>query len=743
MSDFRETLKKNNCLAFYLAVIFLFNILFLFFPLLNVFGFEFSFINSVLMVFISGIYTIKLFLRHPEFLKNIDLTIKKLLLAFSAFLIIPVLVFLIHSFLTIICSLGDGFLFYLVITIPSVFIGSGLGLFTFAYFKKYCVISFIVIVILIISIALLEFYFNPQVYFFNPVFGYFPGTIYDEGIKISEKLIIYRIINLLFFAGLFFFIFRLMKEEQLRFKKQLLLTTIIVAGLFIFFSPQFGFSTTNQKLRQELKKHFETEHFQIYYAAEIPDQLAEKITVEHEYYFYQLRNFFGLTPKHKIISYVFYSNDQKGKLFGSANADVSKPWLHQIYISADSYVQTLKHELAHVFTAGFGTGIFKVADGLNPALIEGAAVAADPVYDDNTIHFMAALAYKNNYKINVERLFKGLNFFSKVSSLSYIYAGSFSKFLIDKYGIEKFEKFYSDMDFSAIYNLPIGQVVDEYYNFLDSVKVGQNIDKANYYFGRQTIFQKVCPRYVAERLKIAGDYFSKKKYIEAKKNFEEILKTTNSYSALAGISTVLVKTGRKSEAIKLLKDSISGYKNTAYYYNLELLSADLEAENSNYNSADSVYEKLVVQNPNRVLFNLAELRLNLLKDTLIIKKYLTGSDSTKFAILKNLNAKNYVYCSFPALINLSQITKADNKDFFSLFDKIFRVTDYESSYAVYKLSQFMMDNMNLIKARELAALSLQYQGDENFSEILKANFKKADWLYYKADSILLSLRYSK
>jgi hypothetical protein len=73
-------------------------------------------------------------------------------------------------------------------------------------------------------------------------------------------------------------------------------------------------------------------------------------------------------------------------------------------------------------------------------LIEGIAMAADPQYGENNIDFMAALAYNNGYKADLNRIYSHYNFFSQNSSLSYIYAGSFTKYLIDTYGIEKFKK---------------------------------------------------------------------------------------------------------------------------------------------------------------------------------------------------------------------------------------------------------------------------------------------------------------
>lgn len=496
MKPFTIILKNNRSLLIYLIVIFVLNILFLFLPLLNVFGFEFSLANSIILFFVSGIYIINYFENLPGLSEFSKPELKNTGLTFIVFLIIPLLVSLFYSSFTMICSLKDGFLFYLVITVPSVILGSSVGLLVFTFFRKFRILIFIILTILILTIPLFEFYCNPQVYFFNPVFGFFPGTIYDEGIKVTAKLILYRLLNLMFFSSIVLLVLKSLKKS---FPKIFIAVyTIAISALFFYLSPVFGFSTTNSSLQKELSVNFKTAHFNIYFSTDIPNSLAKEIILEHEYDYKILTKFFELQPQGRITSYVFDSSEQKGKYFGSVNADVAKPWLKQVYVSADSYDQTLRHELAHVFTANFGTGIFKVADRLNPAMIEGAAVAAAPFDGDNTIHYMAKLAYQNGYKIKIEHLFRGLNFFGSVSSLSYIYAGSFSKFLIDNFGVIKFEELYSNLNFKEVYKEPVDKITHAYYNFLDSLQIDKNINKAHYYFGRQTIFQKVCPRYVGK-----------------------------------------------------------------------------------------------------------------------------------------------------------------------------------------------------------------------------------------------------
>ncbi len=205
-------------------------------------------------------------------------------------------------------------------------------------------------------------------------------------------------------------------------------------------------------------------------------------------------------------------------------------------------------------------------------------MAADPIYDENDIHFMAALAYHFGYKTDLKNLFNFLSFFKQTSSVSYIFAGSFSKFLIDKYGIEKYKRLYSDLDFEKIYGTSIDTLNMDYTGFLDKINTKGNADKAYYYFGRKSIFYKVCPRYIADRLNKAWDLYNQKKYGEAKNIFEEIFKLGENYGALIGMAECESELNKNEEAIDLLQKNISFYQKSAYYYNIEFSLADLQVK---------------------------------------------------------------------------------------------------------------------------------------------------------------------
>lgn len=734
MSKTRKIFGLENSLPVYLLIVVVFDLLLIIFPLTKVFGYEYSALNSVLLVFLSGIFSIRLLTNFPSQESKKTVT-KSLVLSSLFFILIPVIISVTNSFFTIKCSLWDGFLFYLVITVPSVIIGSGLGFVISILFKRFRILIFIIIYILILLIPLVEFYFNPQVYFYNPIFAYWPGTIYDEALSVDVKLAVYRFLNLFFFGSVLYITYQMYYRKNHMTKKFLGIMVVLIPTLFVYFSPLLRYSTDKERIENELTSTIYSPHFIIHYSPKVNKDLINDIAIHHEYYYKVLSEFFNVKLDKKIESFLFLNDEQKKRLFGSANADVAKPWLLQIYISYLDYNTTLKHELAHCFTSAFAKGLFKVADGFNPYLIEGAAVAADPIYDENDIHFMAAMAYHFGYKTDLKNLFKFLSFFKQTSSVSYIFAGSFSKFLIDKYGIEKYKKLYSDLDFEKIYKTSIDSLNTEYSKFLDKINTEGNADKAYYYFGRKSIFYKVCPRYIADRLNKAWELYSNKRYEEAGNIFQHVFRLGKNYSALIGMANCESKLNHNENAIKLLQDNISFYKNSAYYYNIEFSLGDLQAKQGDYKGADTNYTALMNENPNRRFYYLTRLRKNLIKNSLI-KSYVNGNDFDKFQIVKKLNVHKYNYNSIPVLISLAKSLNDEYKLFLKNFDKTIHIKDYSSSYAVYRLSIYMLENLDFSDARKMAALSLRHDSGKDFNSVLQSNYDLTDWFFYNGEATL-------
>ncbi|MCH8325290.1 MAG: hypothetical protein IIB83_01790 [Bacteroidetes bacterium] len=551
------------------------------------------------------------------------------------------------------------------------------------------------------------------------------------------KLVLYRFINVIFFLTVFLLLIKFLFRKKDNLKKNIVLAFALISSLiFVFISPSLGFSTTKNSLVKHLNKKVVTKHFVIHYPNDIKENEIKIITLHHEYYFSRLSIFFNVEVNKKIESFIFNNNNEKGRLFGSANADVAKPWLHQIYTTKDSYNRTLEHEIAHIISASFGTGIFKVADGLNPTLIEGIAVAGSPYYDGYPIDYMASLAWKNGYRININSLFNGVSFFGQTSSLSYIYAGSFSKFLIDNYGISKFKLFYSVTDFANIYNSSLNEITKKYYNYLENINTKGNNSKANYYFGRKTIFQKVCPRYVSDRLKDAAIEFTNRNFKNSSKIYSEILGKTNNYYALFGYAEVSKELNNIHEGLNKIEHKLKDFINTAYYYNLQFKLADLYSLSKKTQQADSLYKEIINEKPNIWLEHLSSLRLILLNSSKQLDIYLNGTQTDKLILLLELINKNNADVILPVAVRLSKIINLEYSLFIKNFMSTEIVANLKDSYTLNVLSMYMLDNFDFINAKNMIEKAEMESNNLFNNELIKYNHNKINWMSDNYNSII-------
>ncbi len=710
-----------------------FNLSLLFIPLFNVFGYEFSFANSIFLSFLSGIVFI-LVSRNGSLteIKNEIVSNKKFyFLLLAVFTILPLSISLIHSLFSQMCSFSQGLLFYLFFTIPSIFIGMAIGYFSLFLFRRFAILTFVLLYFAILSIALFEFYFNPQIYFYNPIFSYYPGTIYDEALVFTSHMLFYRLLNSAYFilgvSFLHFFLIRGKKSSS----SVVFAIWVFIGLLFIYEASWLGYATNKNYLKKNLSKISETEHFKIHFYSDISHKDKLLISSLHEYYFLQVSSYFKLSKKgnSKIESFVFESSRQKQRLLGSKNADIAKPWLNQIYITKTSVYSTLKHEIAHCLAGDFGATIFKISGNFNPALIEGIAVAAAPILDEKAVDYYVLLAKQNGIKIDIPELFSNLSFFSQLSIISYTYAGSFTKYLIEKYGVEPFKLLYSGEEFEEVYPSDLNEESNDYFKYLDSKEYIFTEHNFNYYFGRETIFNKICPRILAKKLDEAFAYFNEKKLNESAEEFQKILELSPGYSSIIGLSKIYLSQKKYSESLKILKSFLPKFKKTPGEYLIKLFLADSYFLTNDTSKADSVYNLLAEENPNENLLNTALLRVYLLENYREkLSYYLTGDDSIKISILEEINSDKIFYPSIPVLLNIMQGSK---KNYTELIDKIsgnLQVNNFYSSYAALKLSQYYLNNFRLTQAKKMAELSLYTQIPEKYKQYFKDNIEMINWL---------------
>lgn len=715
-----------------------FNLLLTFLPLTKTLGYEFSVINSFILFMVGGLHVI---INHQKFfLIDVKVFLLKNKFFIISSIVIPFLIGFLSSILNSNCPIKGGVLFYLIISIPSLFIGGALGCFCIAISRKYSLYLFIIISLVLILSPLIEFFYNPQIYFYNPVFGYFPGTIYDEDLRVDHLLIIYRTFNIAFFI-LVFYSARIIIDNNNRIKKVFIVFVLLMISItFSILKPKLLFASDNNRIEKELASMISTNNFRIH----LPDSLQKDkdnrfIVLLHEYYLDQIKIQLNSGFRNKIDSYLFAGKKSKRELIGSGNADIAKPWLNQIYLNYYNQGETLKHEIVHILAGEFGSTPFRVSADFNPAMIEGLAMSIENNYDEYPVHYMAKLAFKAGYKYSIEKLFSGVNFFSQISSISYIYAGSFLKYLEDKFGISKIKYLYEVNDFQRVYGKNLTELAKLHELFLESYNIEFNRNIAQFYFGGVSIFKKYCPRMAASDVNRAWELYQNKNYSEALDLFKNIYNYSNSYQSLLGIVSSYLVEQKYIKAEKFLSNQIVNFRTSQYFFNLELILADLQIQTHQFIKGNSLYDSLIVQNPHIAFANEVLIRKTILQEGIdSLKNYFKYNRKLRLQKLLSLNSKGIKYFSIPALIKLSV---KDNSGLDSLITDLkskIIVNDISSSYAAMEISKYALKNLDFETAQYFAVKSLDFRTDDNRDFMVIENLRMVNWFKNNYDEIKIT-----
>ena len=710
-------------------------------PLIKTFNFEYSAFVAILLFISAGLLTIYYLRKY----KSIGILLPMLLMKNKVYLfllLLPLILSFIFNILFQNCPISKGLLFYFLISVPSLYFGFVCGVLSFFISKKFSYLLFVGSLLLFIMLPLIEFYYNPQIYFYNPIIGIFPGTIYDEDISITNSLILYRVFNLFFFSLVLWVMTKIGNKKS--FNRYLFLSLIAITSITWMFTKQYiGFSSTPIIIEKNLKGKALTPYYKIIYPVSIEDDKKRLIVLEHEYYYQSLIYKTKLKPSELITSFIFKDGDQKRKLFGTKAANVAKPWLSQIYLDQHSLSGTLEHELTHIFAAEIGSTILKITPNFNFALLEGYAMAMENDYSGFDLDYLAVLGMESGYKIMIEELFSKLNFFGAASSVSYIYAGSFIKYLIQVYGIDKVNLIYQDHDFEKHIGRKLNELSIEYNNHLESLDYPINSNRANYFFGYKPLIAKTCPREVADDIKEAWQKYSNENYIEAKEYFSKIYSYSKSFSSLLGIVNCNSKIGKEKESKQLLENALDDYKGTSYYFSTLLNYGDQLALTDEIEKADSIYTFLGDMIPTIRYYNLALTRKAMISEGKgIIINYLQGSDFDKYEIIKEINRNKLLEPSISIMVELSSRLNENIYLFTKYLNQIDNLDETISSNTAYVLSDYFYQNYKMDQALQYAQLSIDKCKESYRISILQSHKNKIEWIMQHQNEILSKTKFS-
>ena len=558
---FKQMLLSSRVLVS-LAIVFLISAGLTYFPLIGTLGFEYSAFMAFVMAFICVFISAELV--------NIDLTNRKRGrrlsdLTTSIFIInfivlaIPFVVGLLSSLIKKDCYLLEGSIFFLLISTVTVFFSTALGMLTGYVLRRRGFFIGSLILLGTVVYALWHIYKDISLFVYSPVFGFFPGPLYDEAIPVTLTLVIYRVI-IVFWGILFMLLLRL--ANGLRYKRigiwDFISISVVAAILIISHShkSEIGISYTRDHVTQNvLSASVETDHFIIYYVPGTPEsKYIDLIKDDHEWRYKQLAEYLDVDSEDKIRSYIYPDAEIRKKITGAGETTIANPIHKEIHLIYNSFPHPiLKHELTHVMAGDFGTDFLRMSPKVG--LLEGIAVAADWSGDGYTRHQYAKSMIRRGMAPAIQDLV-GFGFWYAPAPISYTLMGSFSRFLIDTYGIDNFKHLYKTGDFS-VYGKSLDELAGEWLEFLKGVYIPEETEEiTEAKFSAPSIFTATCPRRVASLRTNGFKHFSDDNYFKARELFSRALGYNPTDPVLInGLSYAHYYDGNYDEVGEVIKNS--------------------------------------------------------------------------------------------------------------------------------------------------------------------------------------------
>ncbi len=501
------------------------------------------------------------------------------------------------------CFSIHGLAFWLLFPLPSVFFGYAIGRLTRSLKIPYAKVVTVGILLFVgVGILLIELLTYPQVYFFNHVWGGWPGPIYDEVVKVNGVTVFFRMLTLLW-AILLWHIPVLDKERYTRWIVGFSMVAILISYTQL---TEFGVNSPRSHLQKVLGGHQSTEHFELYYDQRLySDYEIDLLAKEHEFYFDQISSQLVLPERdttNKIESYLYGHPWQKKQLVGAKFTSYVPVWLEQdqLHIAKEQIANSLKHELVHVMAKQFGNW-FNASWSIG--LIEGIAVAIDGGSSStSTIHQMVVSEKPYPTAEELQKAFSFWGFYGGRSGVNYTTSGSFVWFLMQNYPIEYLKKAYGTGNLQDSYQTDWQTLANEWHAVLDTVEA-DSIDQqvARRIFGMRSLFEKECPHVVSD-------------FATAYDNYRFSLANRDTARALQFLDQALVEAD-SAEPIKTewsYQNLISGQPQKVQEeaslrdttVDLQLLYADAFAMTGNWEEADKYLlkgQKLFEENPDSLL----------------------------------------------------------------------------------------------------------------------------------------------
>jgi len=695
-----------------LLIVLLFSLCLTFFPLIGVLGYEYSVISAFFLSFITVFISSEVINdlnSKPSSNLGTPEVLTRLVLINLSLLLINFIIGLLSSLIKKDCNITLGLGFYLLIPLVTVIFSTSVGALTGTVFRRRGFITGSLILIIILVYSIWSLYNQPHIFFYNTIIGYFPGSVYDKNISITSSLIIYRTIILLWsflmFTGVI--VISASRKKRLSISQLFVFTVLVCLLIFSYYKQEeFGIKYSREYIKTNvLPETYETEHFLIHY--DPGSKAAENIELianDHEWRYSEVSDYLDVDLGKKINSYIYPDIDTRKKYFGSLHATVANPIhleIHQVYGSFP--ISELKHELVHILSSEFGSKYLKISP--KSGLIEGIAVAVDWPIDVLDKHQLAKTLITNgNLNGNIKEFF-GFGFWYHPQSVSYTLTGSYSRYLIDTFGVDKFKEYYKSGD-TDIYGKSEDELIASWINYLNSeIELPEDAGKLSQHkFSEKSVFEDSCPRKTEMFLVDGIRDYKNSNYYGSTVNFEkahELNKNSSDIKTFLAYSYYFNK-----DHLNLLNLDTSQGLTEVDVNVINNLKTNILWQEKGYNYVYPHFQKLSKKTLPENIKREIDLKLDLKRFNRDIKKsfnkyLLANNEFDRLIILKDINEKYSSYS--PAYYLLGRI--------------YFNQGDYKRA----------IENFKIAEARRLPTLRLQL---ENLKLLGISEYSRGD--YYAA-----------
>ena len=525
-------------------------------PLFDILAFEFCAVVT-LGIAVAGVHvaitTLQAMKRAPDALVGppghiVLRCFWRALVANMLLLLIALGIILLNAFRVKNCNFGEGFLFFLILPTLSCGTATAAGILFGLWIERrwLAYLTYIGFLLLSCMPVLINLIFHPPVFAYHAMLGYFPGPIYDFVVPITPTLLLARAETVIWTCLLLSLAINACEINRetgllprLRWrnllahipiadfpKRAVLCLLILVLGGFQLYAGKLGTRLSRGDIERELGGYHETANFEIFYARELEGEI-QRIANDCEFQYSQLSTYFGTEISRKVRAYIYSSTEQKKRLIGAGDTSVEDPFGYGFHIHAQGQRHlvithpVLKHELAHVLTADWSPWKFSLSIGLH----EGIAVAADWSEGRLTGHQWAKAMHELKVAPPLSGIMGiGLGFWGHSGARSYLLTGSFVRFIVDTYGIEKLISIFPTGNFAKGYGKSLETLETEWLEFLKNVPLkDEDLRYATNRLKRRGIFERVCAHEIAALRDNAWDAYSERDFDTAVKMFERML----------------------------------------------------------------------------------------------------------------------------------------------------------------------------------------------------------------------------